>query len=141
MSLRQASLFKTKTFTCHSSATFLTTVALFVLSLYQKHQQGERGTMAELSWNDLAAKLRGGSSGSSRGPVKREADDDDINNIDTSDISRFPPPEKRRNDQRKDPIRGWVQRGKDSEGRGGVNGKWYCWSEATFDTVRSLLTQ
>ena len=65
----------------------------------------------------------------------------DINNVDTSDISRFPPPEKRRNEQRRDPIRGWVQRGKDSEGRGGVNGKWHCWSEATFDTMRPLLIQ
>ena len=89
------------------------------------------------SWNNLARVLRGepGSSESSlagsmksednrsskRRPITKELD---YRNVDTTDTKLFPPPKRTREDvlrAKRDGVTGWVIKGKQDDGSGGVN--------------------
>ena len=57
---------------------------------------------------------------------KRRApgDDEDLSTIDTTDLSKFPPPKRSKEDvmkAKRDGLVGWVQKGRNEEGMGGVN--------------------
>jgi hypothetical protein len=55
---------------------------------------------------------------------RRGDDEEDLLNIDTSDTGRFPAPKRTKeqvHNQRKDPVTGWVIKGKGEDGTGGVN--------------------
>lgn len=89
------------------------------------------------SWQNMARMMSGASSTASS--VKSEpqsttgsvadkrrllTDDEDFQSVDTTDIGKFPPPKRNKEDvlrQKRDGCIGWVQKGRNEEGAGGVN--------------------
>jgi len=88
-----------------------------------------------VTWSNFASQLKSAREGSSAGSstagslrgseeyAKRYRNTEE-EEVDTSDVNLFPPPNKTRQDalrQKRDPIKGWVVRGRGSDGDGGVN--------------------
>lgn len=82
------------------------------------------GSSAGSVKSEAASSTAGSLAGDKRRATSGLADDDDFHSIDTTDISKFPPPKKTKDEHfraKRDLNTGWVQKGRSEDGTGGVN--------------------